>query len=149
MPKLHVCETTTLQWTTQNFSEFWTWEDVKAAFEHTILSRVAALIKERDDGTYKVRIIIDMLRSLVNSFVKPSERIVLPRLMDVVTDIIDLANVCLASKQPDELDQMPLDFVDAFHTLGIHPEEWPYQIIKLPGQAYGCYKSVVFGGGGA
>ena len=44
-----------------------------------------------------VRISIDMLRSMVNSFVKLSERIVLPRLMDIVTDIIDLAGACLAS----------------------------------------------------
>ena len=44
---------------------------------------------------------------------------------------------------------MVLDFADAFHTMGVHEDELPYQVFKLPGQGYGCYDTVVFGGGGA
>jgi hypothetical protein len=72
--------------------------------------------------------------------------------MDVVTDIIDLASACLASLAAgasEEVDQMVLDFADAFHTLGVHPDELPHQVFKLPGRGYGCYETVVFGGGGA
>ena len=92
-----------------------------------IVSRVAALIKERDDGTVKVRIIINMLPSMVNSFVRLSERIVLPRLMDVVSDLVDLvgAQVASASAATEDVDQMVLDFADAFHTIGVHPDERP------------------------
>ena len=53
-------------------TQFENWDQLKATFQHVIMSSVAALIKERDDGTYKVRIIFDMLRSMVNSFVKLS-----------------------------------------------------------------------------
>ena len=56
-----------------------------------IVSKVAAIVKARPDGTPKLRIIIDMLRSLVNSFVKLEERIVLPRLADMISDLIALS----------------------------------------------------------
>ena len=80
-----------------------------------MVSRVAAITKLRDDGSTKLRIIIDMLRSMVNSFVKLEERIVLPRLMDVITDILALAEAAEADGDPDEiLSQMVADFVDAF-----------------------------------
>ena len=75
--------------------QFPDWEHLKAVFQDVIVSRVATIVKERADGSMKVRIIIDMLRSMVNSFVKLGERIVLPRLMDVVTDLVDLASACL------------------------------------------------------
>jgi len=130
---------------------FPTWEDLERRHGKVIVSKIAAIVKKRDDGSAKTRIIIDMLRSKVNSFVKLSERIVLPRLMDVVTDIIDLATA--AAKETDinvVVDQMVLDFADAFHTIGVHPKEVPYQVFKLPGkQGFGCYQTVVFGGGGA
>ena len=130
---------------------FSTWEELAKHHPNVIVSKIAAIIKQREDGTSKTRLIIDMLRSRVNSFVKLSERIVLPRLMDVVTDIIDLATA--AAKETDDnvgVDQMVLDFADAFHTIGVHPKEVPYQVFKLPGtQGFGCYQTVVFGGGGA
>ena len=56
-----------------------------------IVSKVAAIVKARPAGTPKLRIIIDMLRSLVNSFVKLEERIVLPRLADMISDLIALS----------------------------------------------------------
>ena len=130
--------------------EFRSWSALKREYRDVIVSRVAALIKEKDDGSVKVRIVIDMLRSMVNAFVKLSERIVLPRLMDVVTDLIDLATVCLQCGDGSEVvEQMVVDFVDAFHTIGVHPEEVPFQVFRLPGQGFGCYETVVFGGGGA
>jgi len=71
--------------------------------------------------------------------------------MDVVTDIVDLATVAVRdSGDSVVIDQMVLDFADAFHTIGVHPEEVPFQVFKLPGsQGFGCYQTVVFGGGGA
>ena len=51
-------------------------------------SKLAAIIEVRDAGTERVRIIIDMLRSGVNAFVKLEERIVLPRLRDVLGNLL-------------------------------------------------------------
>ena len=72
------------------------WDDIKHELKNVIVSRVAAIIKERDDGSVKVRIIIDILQIMLNSFAKINERIVLPCL--VITDPIDLASACLATR---------------------------------------------------
>ena len=66
----------------QGFVTFYrSWADVRARFQNPVVSKMAAAIKVREDGTKKVRLIIDMLRSGVNNRVKLTERIVLPRLM--------------------------------------------------------------------
>jgi hypothetical protein len=125
-------------------------EDVHGKLGQVIVSKIAAIIKVRDDGTVKLRIIIDMLRSMVNSFVKLSERIVLPRLMDVVTDLLALAEAAKRDNIVGEgISMMVADFVDAFHSLGVKVEELPFQVIKLPGGGYGGYETAVFGGGGS
>jgi len=127
------------------------WEALLEAYPNVVVSKIAAIVKTKDDGTAKTRIIIDMLRSMVNSFVKLHERIVLPRLIDVVSDLIDLAHAAkLSPEERQEVDQMVLDFADAFHSIGVHPEELPFQVFKLPSKrGYGVYRTVVFGGGGA
>jgi len=125
-------------------------EDVQKKLGSVVVSKIAAIIKVRDDGTVKLRIIIDMLRSMVNSFVKLSERIVLPRLMDVVTDLLALAEAAMKDKVPGEMiSMMVADFVDAFHSLGVRVEELPFQVIRLPGGGFGGYETAVFGGGGS
>ena len=53
-----------------------------------LVSRLAAILKWKRDGSLKVRIIIDMLRSKLNEFVRLGERIVLPRLRDVVEGLM-------------------------------------------------------------
>ena len=124
------------------------WHEVQRALGDIVVSRVAAITKQRDDGSTKLRIIIDMLRSMVNSFVKLEERIVLPRLMDVITDILALAEAAEADGDPDEiLSQMVADFVDAFHTLGVLEAERPYQVFAMPDGSYCGYETAVFGGG--
>ena len=52
---------------------------------------MAALTKTREDGSLKLRLIIDMLRSGVNEHVRVHERIVLPRLSDMAEGLVDLA----------------------------------------------------------
>eukprot|EP00969_Alexandrium_andersonii_P097372 4297281-Alexandrium_andersonii.AAC.1 len=44
----------------------------------------------KPDGTWKHRIIWDLRRSRVNSLVRQGERIVLPRLLDVAQDALEL-----------------------------------------------------------
>jgi len=52
------------------------WDAVIARFGNVVVSKMAAIIKEREDGTTKLRIIINMLRSHVNEHVRLHERIV-------------------------------------------------------------------------
>ena len=59
-----------------------------------VVSRLACIVKLRDDGSKRVRIIIDMLRSGLNYFIKLEERLVLPRLRDVVANLLYLLSLC-------------------------------------------------------
>ena len=131
--------------------DYGTWDQVRALFGDVIISRLAAIIKTKEDGTIKVRLIVDMLRSHVNAFVKLHERVVLPRLMDVVTNLVDLALASPNGLTEEEfVEMMGLDFADAFHSMGVAKEELPYQVFRKPGEeGYAGYDTVVFGGGGA
>eukprot|EP00972_Heterocapsa_arctica_P080597 11878024-Heterocapsa_arctica.AAC.1 len=62
-----------------------------ATFADGSFSRLALILKTKLDGTTKARIIVDMLRSGAKSRSVVPERIVLPRVCDVVTDVQNLA----------------------------------------------------------
>ena len=49
-----------------------------------LLHRLALQVKEKPDGSLKLRLITDLLRSQGNWFLRAPERIVLPRLVDAV-----------------------------------------------------------------
>ena len=51
------------------------WEAVKATWSEVLVSKLAAIVKTRNDGSERVRIIIDMLRSGLNLLEKLEERI--------------------------------------------------------------------------
>lgn len=55
---------------------------------HGTISRLAMILKQKDDGTVKSRIIMDLRRSGGNSRCKVPERIVLPRVSDVVDSLV-------------------------------------------------------------
>ena len=55
-----------------------------------VMSRLALISKTRADGSVKHRLVWDLRRSGVNDHVRQGERIVLPRLGDVVADCFDL-----------------------------------------------------------
>jgi hypothetical protein len=119
---------------------------VAAWGDKVLVSKLAAIIKPRPDGTEKVRIIIDMLRSGINAFVRLSERIVLPRLRDVVANAMWMMGQCL---EGEEIEQVVIDFSDAFKTLPVREEERPLQIARADGNTFVGYDTIVFGGGGS
>ena len=65
---------------------FDTWEDVVTMLgtADVALSNFALISKEKPDGSINHRLIWDLLRSNVNASIRQAERIVLPRLLDVV-----------------------------------------------------------------
>jgi hypothetical protein len=127
---------------------FPTWKDLLRAEPEVIVSKVAALTKQREDGTIKLRIIVDMLRSMVNAFVKFKERIVLPRLFDIVVNLMLLMSVAAGSCD-DIVEMLVMDWSDAFHTIEVMAKERAYQVFKGPNRSFVRYRTVVFGGGGA
>lgn len=124
------------------------WQSLKAEFDEVVVSKVAAIVKQRPDGSTKLRIIVDMLQSMVNTFVRLGERVVLPRLFDVVSNLMVL--ILTAMSNPGfVVDQLVMDWSDAFHTLAAHKEEWSYQVLKAAADSFAVYLTVLFGGGGA
>ena len=63
-----------------------TWHDVLKRFGSCVVSKLACIIKVKRDGRTKIRLVIDFRRSGVNGHVKAAERVVLPRIADVLSD---------------------------------------------------------------
>ena len=55
-----------------------------------VFSKLGLISKQRPDGSWKHRLIWDLLRSMVNAATTQSERIILPRVIDLVNAILDL-----------------------------------------------------------
>ena len=105
------------------------------------------------------RILIhDRKQSGANSYVTLTERIVLPRLIDAIGDLIELLEAELAeldaggemraaaSDLPD-VEQMVIDFTDAFKIVPLHPLERGLAAGKVPNATdLFVYFSLCFGG---
>ena len=122
------------------------WDAVRARFGNVVVSKMAAVVKSKDDGSTKLRIIIDMLRSRVNEHVRLHERIVLPRLQDLVADAMAITD-CDGCQE--FVDMMVIDWADAFHSMGVLEDEKPHQVVKGFGAEFVGYETVLFGGGGS
>ena len=101
-------------------------------------SKVAVLIKYAADGSIlKVRLIHDLRRSGVNSKVRVQERLVLPRIGDALTDILEL----LEAFPGLEIEMETADFKDAFKQMRAGEPERKYLCGKALGGWF-CYKTV-------
>ena len=122
-----------------------------------VVSKLACLLKQRSDGSWKVRFIIDLLRSGTNGQCSVPQRVVLPRVQDVANDILDLWEDSWNpwSWQADGNGQEDLgveigcvDFADAFYTLHLHPKDrgdWDAHLDDHPNGEVGCPLGIVFG----
>ena len=108
--------------------------------DSVVLSKLALITKVRGDGTLSHRLIWDLLRSEVNSKVELTERIVLPRVQDVVEDSLDILR---AAQHP--LEFMVMDVADAFHNIPIRPEERRFCCAKI-GNMYIVFEVLCMGG---
>ena len=82
------------------------------------LAKIGVIVK----GT-KMRLIHDLRRNGTNARVTFQERLVLPRLKDLVAGIMDLFQ---AKHQGEGMDLLTLDFRDAFKQLHVVPTERPF-----------------------
>lgn len=115
------------------------WDQVIRRWPTARATKIATLIKARPDGTNKVRFIVDMLRSGINGLAKAGERIVLPRGVDLVKDVLDLKT------GQGELEFLTADFSDAFLNLSIEEVERGNAVILLGEDRYAAYRGVPFG----
>ena len=110
-------------------------EDLVRRFPtHGTISRLALILKAKDDGSVKSRIILGLRRSGENSRCKVPERITRPRVSDVVDSLVwlrghrgelqtTLAQAGYRDTSPDQVNFVSIDLEDAFCHWGVHKDE--------------------------
>lgn len=110
----------------KNFARVVDTEELTRRFpDKGTMSKLALILKTKDDGTKKARIILDMRRSGGNSRCRVPERITLPRATDVVKSAVwmrqhscDLREQLRAEghrdTDPDQAEMFSIDLADAF-----------------------------------
>ena len=122
-----------------------TWAEVVERWPSAMSTKIAAIVKDKPDGSTKTRLVVDMRRSGVNGLVTIHERIALPRAVDVVQDALELLD---SPGGHAEVEFLVVDFKDAFLTLRLAHEERAYTIVN-DGQRFLAYRSLPFGLGSA
>ena len=112
-----------------------------AESDQVTLNKLALISKQRPDNTWKHRLIWDLLRSEVNGFISQGERIVLPRLRDLVQNIIRIL-----SGGPCTL--FGTDISDAFHQIPLHRDERQFTATSFAKRLF-LFSVLVFGAASA
>ena len=90
------------------------------------LTKLGCIQKEKPDGSIKTRLIVDMRRSGINGKMTIRQRVVLPRVTEVVTSWQQLA--AMYTGQP--LTMAVIDFKDAFYTCRLSEVEKKYAVVQ-------------------
>ena len=125
--------------------KFETWQEVVETFgEQAKLTRLACLVKTKETGETKYRLVVDSRRSGVNGLMTVKEQVILPKISDIAQSIQYLAK--LNEGWSDMLlELVSVDFRDAFHMCPLRPDERQFVVAK---DSYGWYhvsKVVQFG----
>ena len=127
---------------------YYSWNNVVQQLGSAVrLTKLGCIVKLRSDGTEKVRIIVDSRRSGVNGMMKIRERVVLPRITDVMASWKRLIE---AHQGHAEVEMMSADFKDAFNMLKLAEVEKPMVVVKGSNgehdqPRYYAFQVVVFG----
>ncbi len=123
------------------------WDNLTASLSSPdiTLNKLALLSKVKPNGEVKHRLVWDLLRSTVNSVVQQGERVVLPRVSDLVKDAWDLSQT---HPTTSPLWLFGTDISDAFHQVPLHPDEWRFTAAAFQGKFY-VFKVLVFGSASA
>ena len=109
---------------------------LKTRFSRGHLNKAGLIIKEKKDGTEKVRIIIDMKRSRANSRASILERPMLPRPLDPVNDVFSILGeretISAETKDDFDVEWAGADFADAYCHLHVHPDELHNCLVACP-----------------
>ena len=128
-----------------------TWEEVCNTFgPEAQLTKVGCLVKLKEDGAVKSRLIFDGRRSGVNGRITCRERVTLPRVSDVAQGFLQLVSNNSQWFPGYYIELFALDFKDAFNMLQLRADERKFVVMKgLPDdkgrQRYYVSSCVVFG----
>ena len=122
--------------------EFNNWKEATAELgTDTVVNRLGCVVKTKANGDIKARLVTDLRRSGGNGRCKIRERIVLPRVLDLVHSALRMLREWGCTSF---LDLVALDFSDAFHTLFLQPQERPLCMFEAGGKVH-CYYRLPFG----
>ncbi len=123
-----------------------TWREVAALVgQEAKLTKLACLVKTTSTGK-KVRLVVDMRRSGINGLMDLKERVILPRITDLVSAIQALLKLATqASGRGWQLELGVWDFKDAFYTMKLREQEKKFVVVKGADQCYYLMQCVAFG----
>ena len=109
------------------------------------ISRLGLVLKVKENGERKRRVVIDLRRSGGNSKSKLPERLVLPRPCDVIR-MLKQMNERRHRFPGDKFEFAVVDVADAFTTLPLHPQEHRHSVAPSPvaGELL-VFKALLFG----
>ena len=105
------------------------------------LNKLGLLSKAKPDGSFEHRIIWDLLRSRVNEAIRQGERTILPRLLDIIRDALELAQFLGLG---EDLGFYGIDIAGAFHNIPIHTGEKRFVCAMFEGVDY-VFDVTIFG----
>ena len=106
-----------------------------------VLTKMVLITTMKEDGTLKHRLIMDCRVSGVNSHTAKHERIVLPRIGDLIRDCLHLLR---GRRSGQRLTFLVCDYTDAFFKMPLHKGEQPYFVATHKGKVY-VYTRIVQG----
>ena len=119
-------------------------KELERRFGEVRAPKVAVVAKTKNDGTKKVRLIVDMLRSGTNGDIMARERLVLPRMTDLAESTVDLIELQRGEAKTRNCEMFAFDFADAFYTLHIAESERRH-VIARGSHDWFVYRCVAFG----
>ena len=127
-------------------------EEIERSYGHGTISKLGLILKQKEDGSLKKRLVIDLRRSRGNSKAKLPEKLVLPRPLDAVEMLRDLRQGHPGLVTADEtqnrwgLEMALVDVSDAFMSLAVHRQEWPHTVTPTTVQNEYCvFCALLFG----
>ena len=123
-------------------------EAEKKGFRGTTISKLGLIVKVKENGTKKRRIIIDLRRSGGNRKAKLPERLVLPRPADAIAMLrrMHAANGATVRPQDKVMELVMIDVSDAYMHLAVAEEEKGHCLAPaLDGDHWLLFVALLFG----
>ena len=112
-----------------------TWSEVlELVGPDATLTRMACIVKEKESGEIKYRLIVDSRRSGVNGLSSVRERVMLPKITDAVAGLNRVRRHLMVGEE-----------IEAFHTLPLRSEDRGFVICKDLHGKYHISRVVLFG----
>ena len=127
-------------------------EEVRKYYGRGTISKLALIVKTKESGEKKRRIIIDLKRSTGNLKARLPERLILPRPSDamgmmrgMVLQSLQRGDEKVPPKERWNRELVVIDISDAYMSLGVHPKEHEHCLAPGLDSDYVMFVAMLFG----